>query len=174
MVSCLWIRNLKNVIFPESKWQIVKLTGRLPVVPKSRMVDLYLHSFIRLYGVVLNSFCSRITSPYSGFWIGHFIYSVLSGISNKGKKAFPMNDLYEQITISFDLKVCQDNKRRILVYQFCNCTRKFRTTMSDSDISTVIYLLSHPYCESHLHTSFDTSLRIINLFSKPHAFQGVG
>jgi hypothetical protein len=36
------------------KSQVVKLTTHLHVMPRSRMVELYLHSLIRLHDVVLN------------------------------------------------------------------------------------------------------------------------
>jgi hypothetical protein len=42
----------------------VKLTTHLHLVPKSRMVELYLHSPISLRGVVLNEFNTRKTSPF--------------------------------------------------------------------------------------------------------------
>jgi hypothetical protein len=39
--------------FPESKAD-VKLTTHLHLVPRSRLVELYLHFLMRLYGMVLN------------------------------------------------------------------------------------------------------------------------
>jgi hypothetical protein len=41
--------------------RVVKLTIHLHLVPKSRMVELYLHSSICFYGIVLNLLNTRTT-----------------------------------------------------------------------------------------------------------------
>jgi hypothetical protein len=43
----------------------VKLTTHLHLVPRSRMVELYMHSPIRLHGAVLNQWSTGTTLPFS-------------------------------------------------------------------------------------------------------------
>jgi hypothetical protein len=53
----------------------MKLTTHLHPLPRSRMVELYLHSSIRLHAVVLNYLSTGIIYLYfikqeAGFWYG--------------------------------------------------------------------------------------------------------
>jgi hypothetical protein len=52
-----------GTISPRVKRQGVKLVAHLSLVPRSRMVELYFHSLIRLHVLVLNYFMTVINLP---------------------------------------------------------------------------------------------------------------
>jgi hypothetical protein len=59
-----YIKWVLEVNSPGVKWdESVKLTTHLHVVPRSRMMKLYLHSHICLHGIVLNELSTGTTPP---------------------------------------------------------------------------------------------------------------
>jgi hypothetical protein len=59
------ISNGYRELFPQGEsGRDMKLTTQVHLVPRSRIVELYLHSLIRLHGVVLNKLSTRTTLPF--------------------------------------------------------------------------------------------------------------
>jgi hypothetical protein len=65
--SSLLSNGYLGIFFPGAKQLGVKLTTHFHLVPRSRMMELYLRSPIFLHGIVLNSLSTGTTSPFFTF-----------------------------------------------------------------------------------------------------------